>query len=87
MVEFEKDEIVACNDCEWLLHDIAKKINHNPSSIDAFLKRIIRKLEMIIIKKVLAGGKKTTSSTNFGDNNQEKKITSRVSKSLKFQNL
>ena len=36
--EFETGQIVACNDCGLLLHDIAKELNFNHSSIDVFPK-------------------------------------------------
>ena len=38
MSEFQKGQIVSCNDCELLLCDIAKKLNHDHSSIDVFLR-------------------------------------------------
>ena len=36
--EFEKDKIMACNDCRQSLCDIAKKLNHHHSSINILLK-------------------------------------------------
>ena len=61
LFEFEKGQIVAYNDCGLSLHSIAKKLNHHHWSIDVFLK-LIRKLEMIIKKKVVAAREKPTAT-------------------------
>ena len=57
----EKGQIVACNDCEMSLYDIAKKLNSPHSSFNVFLKIIKKNKVEIIIKKKICKRKNTAS--------------------------